>query len=381
MTRTTWLALIVAGLLTPATAAAQAGAYTRLTVSVTQMHDANLFAAPASAGPQADLVTRLGPELEAGYVSLPLEVVARYGIEAERYLDHPALNSAVANQDATLTMRYVPRPRLSLNVDTSYLSTRTPSELNVDSQLSAGRAPAQRVAMISSMTYNITGAATGIAEYTLGRDAIEGGITTVSHQWRAGVERRTGGRDTYRADYSVRRIDFAGAAPYTSHVIAGTWTRRFTPRTSLELMAGPRVGGRTIRPEISARLRRQLARGEWSAVYSRTELTAIGEPGPIDVQRIGLSASYRPARRIALTATPAATRSAAGGRKVPVYSLDAESAIEASRGLTVVAWARVGRQEGALRGPAGTIPYQHLGVKLMITLPRGGAGHAGRAAS
>ena len=380
MSRTLRPALIVAGLLIPASASAQADTYTRITVSATEMYDGNLLAAPAASGPQADFVTRLGPAFDAGYLSRSLDVVARYGVEAERYRSHPGLSSAVARQDARLTLRYVPRPRLTLNADASYLSTRMPSELNLDSQLSAGRAPAARTAMISSLNYKLGGATGGIAEYTLGRDAIEGGITTTSHQWRAGLERRAGVRNTYRADYSGRRIGFVGVVPYTSHVITATWVHRVTPRTTLELTAGPRVSGQGVRPEVATRVRRQLARGEWSAGYSRSEVTAIGEPGPIDVQRVGLSARYRPVRRISLTATPAATRSTRGDRHVPVYSLDVESAIDASRGLTVVAWARAGRQHGTLNGPPATIPYQQVGVKLMISLPRSGAGTAGRVA-
>src|SRR5690348_49189 len=97
---------LAASLAAPAAAFAQAETYARMSLSVSQMFDANLFAAPASSGPQADLISRAGPSLEMGYRSLPLDVIARYALQAERYLDHPELDANAAHQDASVTLRY-----------------------------------------------------------------------------------------------------------------------------------------------------------------------------------------------------------------------------------------------------------------------------------
>jgi len=166
-----------------------------------------------------------------------------------------------------------------------------------------------------------------------------------------------------------------------SHVITAGWSHAITPRTGFEITVGPRVTDGTIRPEVSTMLRRQLSRGEISLGYSRTELTALGERGTIDVHRVAATGQYRPWRRLSLAATPAVTNSAQDHRRVPVYTLDTEVVVEATKRLSVVAWGRIGRQEGTLSGSREMIPYQTLGMKLMMTLPRRVPGVAARASS
>ena len=50
-----------------ATASAQGRPYGRLSLSVGQGYDDNLFASPSSGNPQSDFITRFGPVLEGGY--------------------------------------------------------------------------------------------------------------------------------------------------------------------------------------------------------------------------------------------------------------------------------------------------------------------------
>jgi hypothetical protein len=375
------IALAAISLIAPASASAQVDTYTRMSFTAAQIYDGNVFATPASLGPQADLITRVGPALEAGYLSLPLEIAARYEVQAERYLDHPDLNENLAHQDATLSVRYRPTPRIGLMVDASYISTQTPAEFNLESQLGVGRAPAKRVATASTLTYKWSDTTDLTLEYMFARDALVGGATSAAHRSRVGVQRQTGVRNTYRADYHVRYVGFDAGAPVVSHVMTGGWSHEITPRTGFEITVGPRVTDGTIRPEVSTVLRRQLSRGDVSFGYSRTELTAFGERGTIDVHRVAATGRYRPWRGLSLTATPAFTRSARDERRVPVYTLDLESVVAATHRLSVVAWGRLGRQEGTLAGPPELIPYQSVGVKFMITLPRSVPGIAARAAS
>jgi len=375
------MVVVATALAMPSVAPAQVETYTRVSVSATQVYDGNLFAVPASHAPQADLISRFGPALEAGYKSLPFEIAARYEIQAERYLDHADLNENVAHQDAALSLRYLPAARVALIVDGSFVQTQTPGEFNIDSQLGVGRAPAERLGVSSALTYHWTDVTDLTVEYLFGRDTLVGGVTSATHRSRVGVQRQTGLRNTYRADYHVRHAGFGEGPPTTSHVITGGWIHEITPRTGFEITVGPRVTDGTIRPEISTVLRRQLSRGEVSFGYSRTELTAFGERGTIDVHRVAATGRYRPGRRLSLTATPAFTQSARDDRQVPVYSLDLESLVQASRRLSVMAWGRIGRQEGTLSGPRDMIPYRSLGLKLLITLPRNTPGDAARAAS
>ena len=364
---------IATALAAPTFAAAQADTYARLSVSATQIYDGNLFATPASRAPQADLVSRVGPAFEAGYLSPPVEIHARYEIQAERYLDHPDLDSNAAHQDATLALRYRPMPRFTLRADAAYVATQTPSEFNIESQLGVARVPAERVTMVAAGAYELSNVTTATLEYAFGRDALIGGPSSVMHRSRLGVQRHAGLRNTYRADYEIREVQFGDLAWQPSRVMTVGWVHELTQRTGFEIAIGPRLTERSIRPEISAQLRRALSRGEISFGYWRTELTAIGERGTIDVHRVATSIRYRPARRINLAATPAYSRSARGKQQVPVYSLDLESAITATRSLSLVSWARIGRQEGTLSGPRETIQYRTLGVKLMIAFPAGAA--------
>jgi hypothetical protein len=372
-------ALLAMTVIAPKTASAQDEAYARMSVSTTQMYDGNLFAAPASGVPQADLISRFGPALEAGYVSIPIELVARYEIDAERYLSHTKLNRNVARQDAAIALRYLPMHRLGLSVDASYVGTQTPGEFNLESQLAAGRARAERVTMGSAATYDWSGVTKVTFEYIFGRDTLAGGVTSATHRSRVGFERRTGLRNTYQVDYQFQHVGFGNGAPEASSVITGGWVYGITKRTGFEIAVGPRLTEGAIRPEVSALLRRRLRRGELSAGYSRTHVTAIGERGTIDVHRLAASATYRPDRRLTLTGTPAFARSTRDEWHVPVYTLDVEAVVEATRRLSLVAWGRIGRQAGTLAGPRTAIPYQSLALKLMITLPR--SADAGRPTS
>ena len=113
-----------------------------------------------------------------------------------------------------------------------------------------------------------------------------------------------------------------------------------------------------------------------SAGYSITEQTTIGERGTIDVDRMVFSARYRPSERVSVTVAPSFTRSVRDRRQVPVYALDVESAIAATRHVSLVAWGRIGRQDGTLSGPPGMIPYRTLGLKLQVAPPRRDGGEA-----
>jgi hypothetical protein len=370
--------LLAIPLVTPQTASAQGEAYARMSVSTTQMFDGNLFATPGSRVPQADLISRFGPALEAGYESIPMKLAAWYEIDAERYLSHAELTRNVARQDAGIRLRYLPVYRLGVTVDASYLETHTPGELNLESQLAVGRARADRVAIGSAATYDWSEVTKVIFEYAFGRDTLAGGVASATHSPRVGVERRTGLRNTYRVDYEFRHVGFGDGAPQTSSVMTGGWVHGITPRTSFEIAVGPRVTEGAIRPEVSALLRRRLGRGELSVSYSRTEMTAIGERGTIDVHRAAASVTYRPKRYLTITGIPSSSRSARDEWHVPVYTLDMEAVIEATRRLSLVAWGRIGRQEGTLGGPRENIPYRSLALKVMVTLPRRAPGDAGR---
>ena len=378
MPRPSAAAFAAAVVLAPVTALAQADAYSRVSFSAWQMYDANLFAAPASREPQSDLITRFGPAFAAGYLSVPVEFEARYEMQAERYLHHADLNENLARHDAAVDLRYLPNSRFRLSLNANYLRTQTPGELNIQSQLSVGRAPAERLAFTSTAAYDWSGPTTISAAYTFGRDQLVGGFSTSTNSSRLGIVHRTSDRSSYRVDYELRQVDFDAGAPVASHVITAGRSFSITPRTGFEVAAGPRFTSGTVRPEMMAALSRQLSWGELSLGFIRTELTAIGEQGTVDVHRISATGRYRVTPHLTLTGTPAYTHNASGDRRAPVYSLDLESALDMNRRMSLVAWGRIGRQDGMLSGPPDAIPFQSLGVKLLLTLPRSAGGDAGR---
>lgn len=375
---TNWrAAFAAAALLAPMTASAQGESYSSISLSASQVYDGNLFATPASGQPHADLISRFGPTLEAGYLSVPLEIAARYDIQAERYLEHADLNDNVAHQDAHLWLRYIPNSRFRANVDGAYLRTQTPSELNLVSQLGVGRRPAERVTMSAAASYNWTDITRLTATHSFGRDALVGGLVSATHDSRLSMHRRSGPRSTFQVEYQFRTVDFDGGAPVTSHAITAGGTYSIAPRTGIEIALGPRFTERTVRPEVAATIRHHLEHGEMSLAYVRTELTAIGEHGTIDMHRLAATGKYRMGRRFTVTATPALARNALAERQVPVYSLDVEAVMAMTRQLSLMTSARLGRQDGTLTGIRDRIQSRSLMLKLMMTLPRNAPRDAG----
>src|SRR5262245_57569890 len=132
--RTSWMAIAAfTAAITPPVVSAQQpdyGGYARVALSSAEIYNGNLFSAPSNptigrvlplaAGalppssavrtPESDLFSRFGTALETGYVAVPLQVIGRYELDAERYLDHPELNRNVARQDGSLSLDYFPIP-------------------------------------------------------------------------------------------------------------------------------------------------------------------------------------------------------------------------------------------------------------------------------
>jgi hypothetical protein len=366
------IAVAAGGALTPPAAAAQAARYATLTVSTTQTYDNNLFAGSEDDRAR-DWIARVGPKLEVGLPLADLGVVARYGFDAEGYLDHSSLNRAMARQDGGVELGYRPARRLTLNLIGSYLSTHAPQELNVDSGLTTGRARAERTTGGSTVSYNLTPVTTGFTGYLFTRDVLEGGTSAAVHEVELGVDRRRTPARATRVEYRGRMFEFSDGRAELWHLLTARWTRDLTRRTSVELTAGPRVAQGTVLPEIEAVLRRQFQKGELSAGYLQTQTTSIGETGVIDVQRVSGSVVYQMARRVTLTATPAFASNSRDGERISTYTFDLDAVGETRRGLSVLVSLRLGSQQGTLSGSGRDIPYARLSFGLSATLPHSGS--------
>ena len=365
------LALAAAFLaLSPAVARGQLSG--KMSASISQVFDGNVF---ATSEPQADVISRAGPLFEIGFRALPIDLTGQYEIQAEHYVNNPQLNAMASHHDARLALRYAPRPRFDVTIDSSYLETQSPAELNVASGLTAGRARARRIGGTAVVHYQLRPLTAIASEYAVARDSIAGGVSSMTQSWRGGFEQRVGPRDVYRLDYRFRQTGFDGGTEMRSHALVAGWNHALGVRTELDVAAGPRRTDQgTIKPEIAAIVRRQLTRGELSISYSSTELTAIGESGTIDVHRGAVSYAYRPSPRLALTVTPAMVRSARRGDAVPVYSVDAEASVAITRRFSFTGWLREGRQHGTLSGSTAVIPYRGVGLKLRVAASPADAG-------
>jgi hypothetical protein len=359
----------------PAPARAQGGAYGSVALSTSYGYDGNLLATPANQGLQSDEFSRMGPAVEAGYASDLFRIGAHYSFDADRFRRHGELNRMFAQEEAGFRLRYVPSPRFRLSADGAYFLTYTPVDLNLDSLLSVGRTPASRYAGVASGVYRATERTDLLLDYGFSKDALLGGIGSQLHSGRIGVERRTAERDRFGVSYELRRVQFTnlvagGRGRELFHVVMARWRHAITPWTEIDVAAGPHVATDGVRPEIEATVRREFGRGELSVSYTRSQVTSIGEAGTLDVHRIAGGGTFRPIRRLSITALPSYAYNARGDFRVPVYSLDADARFEASNRVWLVFASRLGRQEGMLSGPDEATPHQRFSAQLIVFLVR-----------
>lgn len=352
----------------PAGALAQGRPYGRLSLSVGQGYDDNLFSAPSSGTPQSDFITRFGPVLEGGYMSPALSFLAQYGFDAERYADTKELNKTLARQEGLVNLKYRLRPRTELAIDSSYLDTQSPRELNTATLISAGRAQAQRVRGHAGFSYDANAAMKVGADYDAAHDAIEGGRSTNTQSGRLGVAYRPAQRNTFRSDYRFSYYTFSDDTSMYSVAVTGGWSYVISPSLTFEVDAGPRLSLGDFQPEVALSLRRKLRRGEVVIGYFTTEDTILGEIGTVQVRRLTGTLTLTPWRTVSIRATPAAVRSLQASAPVTVYEVDGDMTIRVNTKLSFVAAGRFGRQNGRVNGIPDQIYSRALGVKTVVTL-------------
>jgi hypothetical protein len=361
----------------PEVVSAQGHPYGTLAVGTAYGYDGNLLSATNGPGVVSDVFTRIGPVVEGGYAWNLTRIGGRYSFDADRYRQYGALNRLFAQEDAGAEIRLVATRRFRISGDASYFATETAGDLNLDTLLLTGRRPATRLTAMSSAFYDLSPMLALVAGYSYTRDTLVGGVGSDTETSRIGLDRRTTPRDTVGVSYELRRVRFSDTFAERGrdmfHVVHGRWTHAFTPATRLELEGGPHFDGQRVRPELFAVLRHEGRRGDVSVGYSRELTTTLGEIGLVDVHRIAGGGTFRPVPRLRLTALPAMAynrheRRSLGEAIVPVYTLDAEAAIQAASRLTFVFSARLGRQDGALPGPIDTIVEKRFTAQAVVTL-------------
>lgn len=362
--------LVAAIILAADIAAAQSGPYGRISVSFTPVYESNLFGTSVSRDVQGDVGFRVGPILEAGYLSPSLTLKTRYGFEAERYGDHSTASTDFARQNGAIDLRRLITRRLTFETEASYLETRSPNELNLETALVMDRARASRLSLTPTVRYALAPTTRLSVGYGLTRDALAGRGVGITHDLSAGLERHPAKRDGQRLDYRFRHFDFGNGDSESLHVITAGWSRALTRRTGVDFVLGPRLSTRAVRPELSTSLWWRLQKGYVSGGYARTHATVIGDSGLVDVQRVAATAAYRPRRHMSLTASPAFIASVHDRTRVSVYLVDLEAIGWTTRGLSVAVAGRIGQQQGTLADRREQVPINSLSLRLITTLPR-----------
>ena len=367
-------------ILAPAVIRAQGQSFGRATVTVQELYDSNLFGASETAvvPPQPDWVTRFGPLLETGYDSTTLRLQAHYGFRAEKYRTLTELDSLFAWQDGGGTLTYQGR-RFSTNLRGGYVYTQNPTDLTLETLRILGRSPAQRVDSAEGLVVNLSPVTNLKLDHEFSWDTLDRAATTITNAVHAGVERKTSGRTSLRADYhaglisfsnvvnSTNAVDFSGESEERFHVGTVGVVHAFTPAFTVEIDGGVRTTSGDLDPELAAVMRHRMEHGAIALQYQRTRSTTIGEGASMEIQRVGAEVSYTPTRAFALTVAP--TRSASGGTlgRDVVYFLDIQTRIRATRRWSILGVGRAGRQERSF-GPDDTVNLRSISLSTSVTL-------------
>ena len=366
--------------LAPALVRAQGQAFGRATMTVQELYDSNLFGASEKAlvPPQSDWITQFGPLLETGYNSTTLRAQAHYGFRAEKYRTLTELDKLFAQQDGGGTLAYQGR-RLGANLRGGYVYTQNPTDLNVETLRILGRSPAQRVDLAEALVINLSPVTKLKLDHGFSRDTLEGASTSNTNALHAGVERKTSGRTSLRADYRAGLVsfsnvvnssiaaNFSGEGDERFHVGTVGVVHAFTPAFNVEIDGGVRTTSGDLDPEFSALMRRRMEHGAIALRYQRTRSTTIGEGASLQIQGISAEVLYTPTRAFALTVAP--TRTSSGGTlsRDLVYFLDVQTRFRATRRWSILGAGRAGQQHHSF--PIDdTVYLRSISVSTSVTL-------------
>jgi hypothetical protein len=88
----------------------------------------------------------------------------------------------------------------------------------------------------------------------------------------------------------------------------GSWSHRFTERTTMSLRAGPRFTEGAIDPDMGADLSHRWRWGALALGYFRTQSTLAGQAGTVTSQGGRASFSAEPTRSLTVSVAPSLTR-------------------------------------------------------------------------
>ena len=319
--------------------------------SLSGVQDSNLFSATGDSR-QGDSLSRLSPEIEGGFRSARLSVAGRYALDAERFVDHPELDTNRARQIATLDFQARPAHPLSLSLHGDYVSTLMPGELNLTTGILAGRQRATRLSAGPAVDWRLGPATNATASFTQTKDDVVSGIAVETRTTALGLKRRLSPRSTGSLGYTLGRYDFGGENVTTAHILSLGWERRVGSLGEFTLRGGPRYSEGRVDPEVSLVLRRDAKRLHVSLTCGRSLATVIGRVGTVVTDSILPAVSWQALRSLQVSAAPGVfrTRDASGGPEARVYVIDLGATWRIGDWLSIAGTYRRSLQQGALAG-------------------------------
>jgi hypothetical protein len=337
-------------------------------VVLSESYDDNVFAVPDDR--RQDVTLRLSPRLGAIYRSPRLGVVARYTREAESFSRHTELSTLRARQEAIVDAQWMPGGGFEATASASYAETHTPGELAVITDidltgLELMRSLARRFATTQSLSRRLGARTRAVVDHGFGRDEIAGGVTSVTRVAAARLQRQVGPVDELTLTYAHRRFRAAEHGS-TSHALTVTWAREVTPRAHLELKAGPRLSGQTVRPELGATLRHRFRRGDAALSYVQTEAALIGHASPLTVQGLTATLTHSLNRTLTVSGGPSVFGARGEATEFRVYRLGLGLAWRLSRHLALAGSHQLSLQYGQAEGrPRGEIAHNTVLVRFV----------------
>ena len=333
-------------------------------LAAAEAYDDNLFFSPDA--PEQDNIWRLSPRLSVGRRSPHFTIRGRYGLDAESYRRHPALDSPFAGQEASLEMAWTPSKRLVASTTASYSEAQAPGMLNLLSGLELGRRRGRRLYARQLLTWQLGTRSQFVIEPSFTREAVEGLPRTDTESVMVRLEKRLGAVDRGRISYSARRYGFDGDAVF-SHVVALGWSREITPLDHFDLEAGPRLSDHMVGAEASVSLRHRFERGEAALSYVHTQTTVLGEAGPVMTKSLTATLARQLFHSLTLAAGPTFARVQGAGSEFEVYRVNLEVAWRLNRRLTLSASHQFNFQSGVpgLAGPNVEIVHNAFVVRAV----------------
>jgi hypothetical protein len=357
------LALIALGALVPASARSATSWSLTPSVTVSERRDDNLFFRVEA--PEKDWIMALQPGVLFSGTSLRWSVEARYSQVAERYADHPQLDTTSARQEAFLRWQSRATHTLDTSFSASYLQSTTASLLYQSNGLDLGRLPARRLQLTPALAQRFGGTTTLLADLTATRDEIVGAATLDSAIAGIRLDHRLSPRTLFSVRGQGRWYEPGVGAAFTSQLLAVGFRREIGRGLELSFDAGPSLSRGNLDAEWLSSLHARGRHGEWAIEWGQAQTPVIGAVTPVITQRLGASVS-RVTRGLRARLAVDLLRNH-GGVEAETVQASGEASLRLADPLAVAlatAWSR--QRGGFLAASPGQI--RHLVTELRLVL-------------